>query len=96
MTLYAGTTAAPVRYREENFAALFANLSGQGGEVRNLAFAFTEDISVTANAGRHLGLGRQRQKPLSIQGLASLPILIATGGQKDEARDCFGRFPTRG
>ena len=40
--LHAGPSAAPVRYREDQFPALFATLAGRtDGGVRNLVFALT-------------------------------------------------------
>lgn len=50
VTLYAGSTAGPVRYREERFQELFERLAGQGGEVRNLVFALTDACFGTRRA----------------------------------------------
>ena len=79
VTLHAGPTAAPVPYREEHFAALFASLSGQGGEVRNLAFAFTDACFDTRRAfeesfARFTSLLHERRGPRRVFRLVFRPL----------------------
>ncbi len=79
VTLQAGSTGEPVRYRERQFPALFETLAGQGEGVRNLVFAFTAACFATRRAfeedfARFTSLLHDRGQPRGVFRLAFRPL----------------------
>ncbi|WP_295399547.1 hypothetical protein [uncultured Thiocystis sp.] len=79
VTLYAGSTAAPVQYREAQFPALFETLAGSRAGVRNLVFALTDACFATRRRfedefARFTSLLKDRGEPRGVFRLAFRPL----------------------